>query len=154
MQKINMFLMFNDQAEEAIKFYTSVFKNSKILSTMDLGHNGEVRVAGGTFELEGQQFMAMNGGPYFRFSEGMSLFINCDTQEEIDELWNKLSEGGEKQQCGWVKDKFGVSWQIVPTALGKMISDPVRSKNVMDAVLKMTKLEIDKLQEAYDSVPA
>jgi len=152
MKKINVFLMFNDQAEEAVKFYTSVFHNSKQLSTVDFGDNGSgTKMAGGTIEIGGLQLMAMNGGPYFTFSEGMSLFVNCDTQEEIDELWEKLSEGGEKQQCGWLKDKFGVSWQIVPAVLNKMVQDPVRSKNVMDALLKMSKLEIKKLQEAYDS---
>lgn len=153
MQKITTFLMFNDQAEEAIKFYLSIFKNSRMISTINFGENGSgTKIVGGTFEIEGQQFMAMNGGSYFSFSQGISLFISCETQTEIDELWEKLSEGGEKQQCGWVKDKFGVSWQIVPSVLNKMVTDKdtTKIKRVMDALLKMEKLEIDKLQQAYE----
>ncbi len=105
-----------------------------------------------TFELEGQQFMALNGGPQFKFTEAVSLFVNCETQEEVDEFWEKLSAGGEKSQCGWLKDKYGLSWQIVPTILGKLMGDPdrVKSQKVMEAMLKMKKLDIKKLKEAYD----
>jgi predicted 3-demethylubiquinone-9 3-methyltransferase (glyoxalase superfamily) len=106
----------------------------------------------GTFELEGQKFMALNGGPHFKFSPAISFFVNCETQTEVDELWERLSDGGEKQRCGWVTDKFGVPWQIIPTALGKMLSDPdlVRSKNVMKAMLQMDKIDIDRLKQAYE----
>jgi predicted 3-demethylubiquinone-9 3-methyltransferase (glyoxalase superfamily) len=139
MKKITPFLMFDNNAEEAMKFYVSIFKNSKIIDN-------------GTFEIDGQQFLVFNGGPYFKFSEGISLFINCDTQQEVDELWEKLSAGGGKSQCGWVKDKFGVSWQVVPSVLMKMLNDPdpVKSKRVMDAMLKMNKIIIKDLEKAYN----
>lgn len=155
MQKITMFLMYNDQAEEAMNFYASIFKNARIVSTIDYGEAGPgmtSNVSGGTLEIEGQQFMAMNGGPHFTFEQGMSLFVDCKTQEEIDELWEKLSAGGEKEQCGWVKDKFGVSWQIVPSVLGELLGDedPAKAKRVMDAMLKMGKLDIATLQRAYE----
>jgi predicted 3-demethylubiquinone-9 3-methyltransferase (glyoxalase superfamily) len=148
MQKITTFLTYNGQAEEAVNLYTSIFKNSKIVSTS--------RPAGtfmsAVFELEGQTFYALNGGPYFTFSYGISLFVNCTTQAEVDEYWEKLSEGGEKSQCGWLKDKFGVSWQIVPQVLGEMLGDkdPEKSKRVMQAMCKMHKLDIKTLTDAYD----
>ena len=140
--------MFNNQAEEAMKFYTSVFKNAKITSTMDYGGG----VSGGTFEIEGQQFFTFNGGPLFKFEQGMSLFVNAPTQEEIDYLWEKLSEGGEKQMCGWVKDKFGVSWQIIPPTLMELLSDkdPDRSQRAMQAMLKMKKIDIQGLKDAAE----
>ena len=138
MKKVTPFLMFDNNAEEAMKFYVSIFKNSKIVDR-------------GTFEIDGQQFLVFNGGPYFKFSEGISLFINCDSQQEVDELWEKLSADGGKSQCGWVKDKFGVSWQVVPSVLMKMLNDPdpVKSKRVMDAMLKMNKIIIKDLEKAY-----
>lgn len=131
--------MFDNNAEEAMKFYVSIFKNAKIIDK-------------GTFEIDGQQFLVFNGGPYFKFSEGISLFINCNSQQEVDELWEKLSTGGGKSQCGWVKDKFGVSWQVVPSVLMKMLNDPdsVKSKRVMDAMLKMNKIIIKDLEKAYN----
>jgi predicted 3-demethylubiquinone-9 3-methyltransferase (glyoxalase superfamily) len=148
MQKITTFLTFNTQAEEAMNFYTSIFKNSKIVNIM---RNGAT-VFGGSFELEGQPFFSLNGGPSFTFAEGMSLFVNAGTQEEIDELYEKLSEGGEKQPCGWLKDRFGVSWQIIPPDLGEMLQgkDPAKSQRVMQAMLKMKKIDIKTLKEAYD----
>lgn len=154
MQKITTFLMFNDQAEDAVNFYLSIFKNSKIESTARIegapGVEGALQLA--TFQLEGQEFMAMNGGPHFSFAEGMSLYVNCQTQEEIDELYDKLSEGGEKQPCGWLKDKFGVSWQIVPPILGELLQDkdPEKSQRVMQAMLQMHKIDISALKQAYE----
>ncbi len=155
MQKITPFLWFDDNAEEAVNFYTSVFKNSKVLSMNRLpegtpGPAGKVMTA--TFELEGQEFMALNGGPEYKFTEAISFFVNCETQAEVDELWEKLSEGGEKGPCGWLKDKFGVSWQIVPTALGEMLGDqdPKKAQNVMQAMLKMSKIDIAGLRRAYE----
>jgi len=155
MQKISPFLWFDDQAEEAVNFYTSIFKNSKILNVTRYGEVGpgpKDSVMTVTFQLEGQEFMALNGGPHFKFTEAISFVVKCKTQEEVDDLWEKLSEGGrEKIQCGWLKDKYGVSWQIVPTILGEMISDPNRAKSqrVMDAMLKMKKIEIEGLKRAY-----
>jgi predicted 3-demethylubiquinone-9 3-methyltransferase (glyoxalase superfamily) len=147
MQKITTFLMFSDRAGEAMNFYTSVFKNSKIVSSMP-GPNGSV--LGGTFELEGQRYSAFNGGPHFTFSPGISLFVSCGTQDEIDYYYDKLSEGGEKQPCGWVKDQFGVSWQIVPPVLGELLSSTDRAKadRVMQAMLKMQKLDLKALNDA------
>lgn len=147
MQKITTFLTYNDNAEQAMKFYVSVFKNSKIVNEM---RNGG-QFFGGTFILEEQEFMVLNGGPYFTFAQGISLFVKCETQEEIDELYEKLSAGGEKQPCGWLKDQFGVSWQIIPPVLGKLLGDkdPVKSKRVMDAMLKMQKIDIKALEDAY-----
>jgi len=147
-------LTFNDQAEEAMKLYVSIFKNSKIVSVMRYGPGGpgkEGTVMGATFRLEGQEFMALNGGPYFTFAQGVSLFVNCDTQEEVDTLWEALSKGGEKQPCGWLKDKFGVSWQIIPTVLGEMLQDEdaEKSQRVMEAMLKMEKIDIRTLKQAY-----
>jgi len=155
MQKITPFLWFNDNAEEAVRFYTSIFKRSKIGSMSrygDAGPGPKGSVMSANFQLEGQDFMALNGGPLFTFSPAISFFVNCETQAEVDELWNKLSEGGEKQPCGWLKDKFGVSWQIIPTVLVPMLSDkdPEKSKRVMHAMLQMGKLEIDKLKQAYE----
>jgi len=155
MQKITPFLWFNDNAEEAVKFYTSIFKRSKIGSMSHYGDAGpgpKGSVMSASFQLEGQDFMALNGGPMFTFSPAISFFVNCETQAEVDELWNKLAEGGEKQPCGWLKDKFGVSWQIIPSVLGPMLGDkdPEKSKRVMHAMLQMGKLEIDKLKQAYE----
>jgi len=149
MKKITPFLWFDDKIEEAINFYVSVFKNSKILS-MAPGPNGTVMMA--SFQLDGQEFMALNGGPQFKFTEAVSFFVNCETQPEVDELWNKLSEGGEKGQCGWLKDKYGLSWQIVPTALGELMGDkdPAKAKRVMEAMLKMKKIDIKTLKQAYE----
>ena len=142
-QKITPFLWFDNQAAEAAKFYTSIFKNSKIINTSPMIT---------TFELEGEKFMGLNGGPQFKFTEAVSFFVNCETQEEVDEFWEKLSAGGEKSQCGWLKDKYGLSWQIVPAILGKLMGDPDRTKSqrVMEAMLKMKKLDIKELQKAYD----
>jgi predicted 3-demethylubiquinone-9 3-methyltransferase (glyoxalase superfamily) len=155
MQKITTFLTFNDQAEEAVNLYVSTFANSKIVSISRYGEGGPMpagTVMTASFLLEGQEFMALNGGPQFSFADGISLFVNCETQEEVDELWEKLSEGGEKGPCGWLKDKFGVSWQIVPTALGQMLQDedPRKSRNVMQAMLQMSKIDIETLRRAYE----
>jgi predicted 3-demethylubiquinone-9 3-methyltransferase (glyoxalase superfamily) len=155
MPKITTFLTFNDQAEEAIHFYTSVFKNSKIVSTNRYGEAGpgpKGALMSAEFVLDGQEFIALNGGPTFKFSEGISLFVSCETQAEIDELWEKLSSGGAKGPCGWLTDKFGVSWQVVPSILGKMLNDkdPEKSKRVMQAMLQMRKLDIATLKQAYD----
>jgi len=154
MQKITPFLWFDNQAEEAAKFYTSIFKNSKIVSVSRYGEagpgpKGTVMIA--TFQLEGQEFVALNGGPHFKFTEAISFVINCKTQEEVDHSWKKLSEGGEQSRCGWLKDKYGVSWQVVPTVLGELLrdKDAEKSKRVMQAMLKMDKLDIKKLQQAY-----
>jgi predicted 3-demethylubiquinone-9 3-methyltransferase (glyoxalase superfamily) len=154
-QKITPFLWFDDKAEEAVNLYTSVFKNSEIESVTRYGEEGPGpagAVMTVTFRLEGQEFMALNGGPTFRFTEAISFFVNCETQEEVDELWEKLSEGGEEGQCGWLKDKYGVSWQIVPTALGEMLQDedPEKAKRVMNAMLQMSKIDIGALKQAYD----
>jgi predicted 3-demethylubiquinone-9 3-methyltransferase (glyoxalase superfamily) len=155
MQKITPFLWFDDKAEEAMNFYVSIFKNSKVGSISRYGAEGpgpKGSVMTATFQLEGQEFMALNGGPHFRFSPAISFFVKCETQQEVDELWEKLSAGGEKQQCGWLKDKYGVSWQIIPNALGAMLSnkDAARSARVMKAMLQMTKIEIDKLKQAFE----
>jgi predicted 3-demethylubiquinone-9 3-methyltransferase (glyoxalase superfamily) len=138
-----------------MNFYTSVFKNSKIGNVSrygDAGPGPKGTVMSATFQLNGQDFMALNGGPVFSFTPAISLFVSCETQEEVDGLWEKLSEGGEKQKCGWLKDKYGLSWQIIPAALGKLLGDkdPNKSKNVMEAMLKMTKIDIKALQQAYD----
>jgi predicted 3-demethylubiquinone-9 3-methyltransferase (glyoxalase superfamily) len=159
MQKINPFLWFDDKAEEAVKFYTSVFKNSKIGSVTRYGDAGaEVSrrpkgtVMTVTFELEGEEFIALNGGPHFTFSPAISFVVNCETQEEVDNLWEKLSEGGEKEQCGWLKDKYGLSWQIVPAVLGEMMQgkDSMKSGKVMKALLQMDKIDIETLKQAYE----
>jgi len=155
MQKITPFLWFDNKAEEAMNFYTSIFKNSKIGSITRYGEegpglNGTVMIA--TFQLNGQEFMVLNGGPQFTFSQAISFFVNCETQAEVDELWEKLSEGGEKQQCGWLKDKFGLSWQIIPTALGELMGDKdaEKSRRVMNAMLQMGKIDIERLKMAYE----
>ena len=155
MQKITPFLWFDQQAEQAANFYVSLFKNSKILGVSRYGE-GARRPAGMamivTFQMDGQEFMALNGGPEFKFTEAVSLFVNCETQAEVDMYWEKLSAGGEKGQCGWLKDRFGLSWQIVPTALGELMGgpDPERSRRVMEALLKMSKIDIAMLRNAYE----
>ncbi len=160
MQKISPFLWFDHQAEEAVNFYVSLFKNSKIGSVNRYDEAGakasgqkEGSVMIVTFQLEGQSFTALNGGPNpdFKFSPAISFMVNCETQEEIDKLWDNLSEGGKTQQCGWVTDKYGITWQIVPTILGQLISDPdpVKSQRVMKAMLQMNKMDIKTLKEAY-----
>jgi predicted 3-demethylubiquinone-9 3-methyltransferase (glyoxalase superfamily) len=147
MQKLTTFLMFNKGAHEAMKFYTSVFKDGKITGTMP-GPSGEP--VGGTFEIMGQEIKCYNGGSHFSFSEGTSLFINAETQDEIDHYYEKLSDGGEQQPCGWLKDKFGVSWQVVPPVLLELLNDPDREKanRVMNAMLGMKKLDIAALEAA------
>lgn len=154
MQKIIPFLWFDGKAEEAMNFYTSIFKNSKLINIMRNGEAGpgpEGTLMSATFQLDGQEFIALNGGPQFTFSPAISFFVNCKTQDEVDDLWMKLSEDGETQGPGWVKDKYGVSWQIVPLALGEMLNDPdsEKSQNVMKALLQMDKLDIKKLKQAY-----
>ncbi len=146
-QRITPFLMFKEGGEAAVSCYVSLFKNSKIHS---MSRNGSA-LAHASFELDGQKFLAMDGGAYFHFAQGISLFVDCETQEEVDRLWEKLSEGGEKLQCGWVKDRWGLSWQIVPAILGRLMGDkdPVKAKRVVEAMLKMKKLIIKDLQEAY-----
>ena len=155
MQKITPFLWFDGKAEEAMNFYTSIFKNSKTVSIMRYGEAGpgpKGTVMSATFQLEGQEFIALNGGPQFTFSPAISFFVNCETQEELDELWEKLSEGGEKQGPGWLKDKYGLSWQIVPTVLGELLNDPdpEKSQRVMEAMLQMEKIDIKALKQAYE----
>jgi predicted 3-demethylubiquinone-9 3-methyltransferase (glyoxalase superfamily) len=161
MQKITPFLWFDNQAEEAARFYVSIFKNAKILEDAKFGEEGQ-EITGGKpgsvmtveFEIEGQRFTALNGGPIFKFTEAVSFVIACETQEEVDHYWTKLSEGGDEkaQQCGWLKDKFGVSWQVVPSILAKLMSDPDKAKSgrVVNAMLKMKKLDIAGLQAAAD----
>jgi predicted 3-demethylubiquinone-9 3-methyltransferase (glyoxalase superfamily) len=154
MQKIIPFLWLDGKAEEAMNFYTSIFKNSKLINIMRNGEAGpgpEGTLMSATFQLDGQEFIALNGGPQFTFSPAISFFVNCKTQDEVDDLWMKLSEDGETQGPGWVKDKYGVSWQIVPLALGEMLNDPdsEKSQNVMKALLQMDKLDIKKLKQAY-----
>jgi len=159
MQKITPFLWFDDQAEEAVNFYVSIFDNSKIGAITRYGEAG-AKAAGRSegsvmtiaFQLEGQEFVALNGGPVFTFSPAISLVVNCRTQDEVDEFWEKLSEGGAIQQCGWLQDRYGVSWQIVPTALGEMLQDKdtERSERVMKAMLQMKKIDIRGLEQAYE----
>jgi predicted 3-demethylubiquinone-9 3-methyltransferase (glyoxalase superfamily) len=155
MQKITPFLWFDGKAEEAMNFYISIFKNSKVGKVTrygDAGPGPKGTVMSATFQLEGQEFMALNGGPQFAFTPAISFFVNCETQQEVDVLWEKLSEGGKKERCGWLKDKYGLSWQIIPSALGKMLGDkdPEKSKRVMEAMLQMDKIDIKRLQEAYE----
>ncbi len=155
MQKITPFLWFNGQAEEAVNFYVSIFKNSKAGSIQrygDAGPGPKGSVMSATFQLEGQDFYALNGGPQFSFTPAISFFVNCETQQEVDELWEKLSQGGEKGRCGWLKDKFGLSWQIIPSTLGRLLQgkDPENSKRAMQAMMKMDKIDIAALQKAYD----
>ena len=155
MQKIVPCLWFDGRAEEAMRFYTSIFRNSKVGSVTRYGEAGPGKkgsVMTATFEIEGQEFLALNGGPMFKFSPAISFIVNCRTQEEVDDFWAKLLEGGAPQQCGWLTDKFGVSWQIVPTILGEMMQDkdPEKTKRVMQAMLKMVKLDIKALKQAYE----
>lgn len=156
MQKIQPCLWFDGQAEEAANYYVSIFKNSKVLDVARIGEGGPAparSVLTVTFQLEGLEFMALNGGPDFKFNEAISLYVDCKTQEEVDELWNKLTaNGGEPSVCGWLKDKYGVSWQIVPSILGELMNDPdpKKAQRVMQAMLQMTKIEIDGLRRAYE----
>jgi predicted 3-demethylubiquinone-9 3-methyltransferase (glyoxalase superfamily) len=155
MQKITPFLWFNNNAEEAVNFYISIFKNSKIVNISRYGEAGpgpKGTVMSATFELNGQEFMALNGGPHFSFSPAISLFVKCETQQEVDEFWEKLSAGGKKERCGWLTDKYGLSWQIIPNALGRMLQDkdPEKSTRVMKAMLQMDKINIDGLKQAYE----
>ena len=154
MQKITPFLWFDGNAEEAMNFYVSIFKNSRIVNVKrygDVGPGPKGSVMTGTFQLEGQEFYALNGGPQFTFSQAISFFVNCETQREVDELWEKLSAGGEIQQCGWLRDKFGLSWQIIPSALGEMMGDkdPEKAGRVMNAMLQMKKIDLEALKHAY-----
>lgn len=153
-QKITPFLWFDDNLEEAVNFYTSIFKDSKVKSMNRYGEGGPApagTVMSATFELAGQEFYALNGGPVFKFTEAISLFVNCETQQEVDEFWYKLSEGGKTSRCGWLKDKFGLSWQVVPNILGDLMNDEDRTKagNVMRAMMKMDKIIIKDLEDAY-----
>jgi len=155
MQKITPFLWFDGKAEEAMNFYVSVFKNSKVGRVTRYGEGGpgpKGTVMSATFQLEGQEFFALNGGPQFTFSPAISFFVNCETQREVDELWEKLSQGGREDQCGWLQDKYGLSWQIIPSVLGKMLQDKdsKKSQRVMKAMLQMKKIDIKGLQQAHD----
>jgi predicted 3-demethylubiquinone-9 3-methyltransferase (glyoxalase superfamily) len=158
-KKITTFLTFDGRAEEAVEFYTSIFEDSRILSTTRFeaggpGPEGELMSA--TFELTGQEFMALNGGPSFTFSQGISLFVDCEDQGEVDELWERLTDGGEPGPCGWLTDRFGVSWQIIPRALGELLADEDREKagRVMQAMLRMSKIEIEGLRRAHGGAEA
>jgi predicted 3-demethylubiquinone-9 3-methyltransferase (glyoxalase superfamily) len=155
MQKITPFLWFDDQAEEAMQHYVSIFRDSKVLGVTRYGDagpgpKGSVMIA--VFELEGQRFTALNGGPHSKFTEAVSFVVNCETQEEVDHFWDKLGEGGQIQQCGWLKDKFGLSWQIVPSVLIELINDPdpEKARRVTETMLQMTKIDIAKLRQAYE----
>jgi len=155
MQKISPFLWFDNQAEEAVNFYVSVFRNSKVGGVTRYGDAGPGPKGSAmtvSFELEGQQFTALNGGPHFKFTEAISFVVDCKSQAEVDELWDRLSEGGQTQQCGWLKDKFGLSWQIIPSALPELMSDPdpEKSRRVTEAMLQMTKIDIAKLRQAHE----
>ena len=155
MQKITPFLWFDDQAEQAMNFYCSIFKNSKIGNITRYGEAGpgaQGEVMSATFQLEGQEFMALNGGPLFAFTEAISFYVNCETQEKVDELWEKLTEGGEEVQCGWLKDKYGLSWQIVPAGLIELLysQEAEKSRRAMNAMLQMKKLDIEKIRLAYE----
>ena len=146
-QKITPFLWFDGNADEAMDFYVSVFKNSKVESVT----RSQGKVMSGTFQLEGQQFYALNGGPQFKFTPAISLFVSCETQAEVDDLWKKLSEGGSEERCGWLKDKFGLSWQIIPSILGPLLHDmdPEKAKRAMNAMLQMKKIDIASLKQAH-----
>jgi predicted 3-demethylubiquinone-9 3-methyltransferase (glyoxalase superfamily) len=155
MPKITPFLWFDGKAEEAMNFYVSVFKNSKVVRVSRYGEAGpgpKGTVMSATFQLDGQDFFALNGGPQFTFSPAISFFVNCETQQEVDELWEKLSEDGEKNRCGWLKDKYGLSWQIIPSVLGQLLQDKdvEKANGVMKAMLQMDKIDIKRLQQAYD----
>jgi predicted 3-demethylubiquinone-9 3-methyltransferase (glyoxalase superfamily) len=149
MQKVTPFLWFDGKAEEAMNLYVSLFKNARIVELHRAGDNGPVM--SGTFEIDGVQYHAFNGGPMFTFSPAISMFVNCETQADVDALWDRLLEGGEAQRCGWLKDRFGLSWQIVPSNLGKRLrdKDPVKAKRVMEAMMQMIKLDIDGIERAY-----
>jgi predicted 3-demethylubiquinone-9 3-methyltransferase (glyoxalase superfamily) len=154
MQKITPFLWFNDKAEEAMNYYVSIFKNSKVLSVTRYGEAGpgpKGTVMTASFQLDGHEFIALNGGPRFTFSPAVSFVVNCQTQEEVDDLWEKLSRGGRTDQCGWLQDRYGLSWQIVPAVLPQLLGDkdPEKSQRVMKAMLQMTKIDIKRLKEAY-----
>lgn len=156
MQKITPFLWFDGNAEEAINFYISIFKNSKVGTISrygDAGPGPKGSVMSVTFQIEGQEFFALNGGPQFKFTPAISFFVNCETQKEVDDLWEKLSTGGRTDRCGWLQDKFGLSWQIIPTVLGQLLGDkdPQRAKRAMQAMLQMTKIDIEKLQQAAEA---
>lgn len=156
MQKVTTFLWFDNQAEEAMNFYTSVFERSRVVSVTRTGDSGpgpKGSVLIGTFEIDGQQFYALNGGPQYRFTPAVSLLVSCETQQEVDTLWERLSEGGRKDRCGWLTDRYGLSWQVVPTALGRLMSDPNPAKagRVMQAMMQMDKIDIAGLQQAYDA---
>ena len=155
MKKITPFLWFDNQAEEAMNFYVSVFKDSKVLSVSRYGEGGPVPAGTAmsvSFQLRNQEFMALNAGPQFKFTEAISFFVDCETQAEVDELWEKLSAGGEKSRCGWLKDKYGLSWQIIPNALGELMGDkdPQKAQRVMEAMLKMDKIDIKTLERAVN----
>ena len=154
MQKITPFLWFDGKAEEAMNFYLSIFKNGKALETRRWGEAGPGQKGGvmtATFELEGQRFIALNGGPHYQFSPAVSFFVQCDTQAEVDHYWDKLSEGGEPLRCGWLKDRYGLTWQIIPKALGEMLQDKdaARAARVMNAMMQMIKLDVPTLEQAY-----
>jgi len=156
MKKITPYLWFENQAEEAANYYASIFKNSKIHEIQRYGEAGPGPAGSAmivTFELEGQNFIALNGGPQFKFNEAISFYVDCQTQEEVDELWAKLSAGGEEGPCGWLKDKYGLSWQIIPTTLTELLSDPdpEKAERVMKAMLQMSKIDIEGLKKAYTS---
>jgi predicted 3-demethylubiquinone-9 3-methyltransferase (glyoxalase superfamily) len=160
MSKITPFLWFEDQAEEAVNFYTSIFKNSKIGDVARYSDSGACvsgRKAGSVmtvaFELDGQKFIALNGGPEFKFNEAVSFVINCETQQEVDHMWSKLTEGGHEVQCGWLRDKYGISWQVVPTVISEIMSgeEPEKSERAMQALLQMKKIDIEKLKAAYNA---
>jgi predicted 3-demethylubiquinone-9 3-methyltransferase (glyoxalase superfamily) len=157
MQKITPFLWFNNNVEEAVAFYTTVFSDAKVLNMVRYSKAGpgpEGAVMTAVFQLHGQTFIALNGGPQYQFTEAVSFVVNCESQDEVDHFWEKLSEGGEKGRCGWLKDQFGLSWQVVPTALPRLLGgqDPERTKRVMEAMMKMNKIEIPVLEEAYNGV--
>jgi predicted 3-demethylubiquinone-9 3-methyltransferase (glyoxalase superfamily) len=155
MQKITPFLWFDDKAEEAMNFYVSIFKNSKVGTVTRYGEAGpgpKGAVMSATFQLDGQEFFALNGGPHYKFTPAISLFVDRETQQEVDQLWDKLSAGGRKDRCGWLQDKYGLSWQIIPSVLGKLLQDKDanKSQRVMQAMLQMEKLDIKKLEQAYE----
>jgi predicted 3-demethylubiquinone-9 3-methyltransferase (glyoxalase superfamily) len=157
MGKITPFLWFDDQAEEAVTFYTSIFKNSKVGDIIRYGKAGpgqEGTVMMVTFQIEGQEFTALNGGPHYTFSPAISFFVDCETQDEVDELWEKLSEGGQEEQCGWLRDKYGISWQIIPSGLTEMLysAESEKSQKAMQAMLQMVKIDIEKIKLAYERI--
>ncbi len=150
MQKITPFLWFNDNALEAAEFYSSIFKNAAITNVTHVGQTNAVMSV--SFELEGQAFHALNGGPHFTFTPAISLFVDCETQTEVDELWEKLSAGGEKSRCGWLKDRFGLSWQIIPNQMSQLLRDPnpAKAQATMNAMMQMSKIDLAVLQQAYN----